>query len=537
MLLHEGYTETPDSTGLISPSISAVKVWKAGTKLCVAFKGSKTAMEWISNANIGENDKILPKLQENDLFRVEVEQLNESKIEDETQNDSNNSIQNDDEDDIGQSESKDNNEAQDETQNENAHQEDARIGNESNDDESKNNDDESKQDDDESKDDDDESKIADNGDEEDNEGANNNNNGENSENTTTTCAKVHQGFLDGYLVLRDKIIHAIKENLNENNQVINDFKEIWFCGHSRGGSIASIAAVDLANIFNLEKGQVKSLTIGSPAVGDELFRKLYEEKVGSENTYRMINYFDPVPRLFDVVNPVARAVAKNVAVHVCKPYILDFGFWHAYANLAIDVHSVPDKIKKLVENAYKHHFRANYFKNMYEYRSKWDFWVQNIKKLDFKTIKNCALSFVRCGTDKNGKTVVSYVKHTVSTVAGTSSKSASTTVTNAIVNATPLGWINLAVNVVGHAATNLHIHKMWKDQTKRFDALETIMTDVRKAVENAEERMINTVKSEIDGLKVEMNTVVKSLSDVVKGEFDNHRIEALSASTKQLSVI
>ena len=148
----------------------------------------------------------------------------------------------------------------------------------------------------------------------------------------------------------------------------------------------------------------------------------------------------------------------------------------------------------------------------------------------------CSASLVipTFSTDKNGKTVVSYVKHTVSTVAGTSSKSASTTVTNTIVNATPLGWINLAVNVVGHAATNLHIHKMWKDQTKRFDALETIMTDVRKAVENAEERMINTVKSEIDGLKVEMNTAVKNLSDVVKGEFDNHRIEALSASTKQL---
>ena len=69
LLLHEGYTETPDSTGLISSSISALKVWKAGTKLCLAIKGSKTAMEWISNANIGENDKILPKLQDNELFR------------------------------------------------------------------------------------------------------------------------------------------------------------------------------------------------------------------------------------------------------------------------------------------------------------------------------------------------------------------------------------------------------------------------------------------------------------------------------------
>ena len=51
-----GYTETVDKQvlgregHLLSPSISAVKIWKHKQKgLCVVFRGSQTISEWISN--------------------------------------------------------------------------------------------------------------------------------------------------------------------------------------------------------------------------------------------------------------------------------------------------------------------------------------------------------------------------------------------------------------------------------------------------------------------------------------------------------
>ena len=60
LIFKHGYTKTVDKevfgeTGpLLSPSISAVKVWKHEQKgLCVVFRGAQTIGEWISNLNVG----------------------------------------------------------------------------------------------------------------------------------------------------------------------------------------------------------------------------------------------------------------------------------------------------------------------------------------------------------------------------------------------------------------------------------------------------------------------------------------------------
>ena len=348
-------------------------------------------------------------------------------------------------------------------------------------------------------------------------------------------AKVHKGFLDGYECMREKLREVIEKNIS-----IKGKSNIWFCGHSRGGAIASIAAVDIANCLKLKRGRIKSSTIGSPAVGDEIFRKLYEEQIGSSNTFRMKNCFDPVPLLFDAVN---YKEGKEVCKHVCEPYVLDFGPVQAAVKFVVDVAEVNNKIKEIGKNAYQHHLRVQYLKNMYEYQTQWQFWVKIIKRVPWDKIAKKGIKFFKTSA-KNGGRILSYGKDAV-TNSGGGIANGGKALMNPI-NATPLGWANLAVNVVGHAATNYHIHKMWKDVSKRFDmvdkrfdVLEDLMKDVKNAVERAEERMIETVKQEVNGLKVEIQNEAKKLqdkiSDKIELEFNRDYMIKLISSTDNLS--
>jgi len=461
-IFKHGYTETVDKEvlgkegHLLSPSISAVKVWKHPKKgLCVVFRGSQTLGEWISNLNVGGEKLLKPSLVDNNLFTYEeVSVSDESKTNEE----------------IGDDESKGGQEII----------------------------------------------VTDN-----------------KTSIVLKKTKVHKGFLDGYECMRDPLRKVIEKNIGNNN--------IWFCGHSRGGAIASIAAVDIANKLKLEKNRIKSLTIGSPAVGDEIFRKLYEVKIGSKNTYRMINCFDPVPLLFDAVNYKER---KEMCKHVCDPYILDFGPVQVMTKEVLKIAEVNNKIEEIGKNAYKHHLCVQYLKNMYENQTEWQFWVKLIKRVPWEKIAEKGFKFIETNASNGGR-ILSYVNDAVTNSGGGGIANGGKSLMNPM-NATPLGWANLAVNVVGHAATNYHIHKMWNDMSerfdmvdKRFDVLEDLMKDVKRAVEGAEKRMIETVKQEVAGLQVAIKSEAKKLhgniSKKIELEFTRDYMIKLIASTNNLS--
>jgi len=98
--------------------------------------------------------------------------------------------------------------------------------------------------------------------------------------------KIHKGFLKKYLFLKNKILNIIKEN--ENNK-----KEITFSGHSSGGSIATIAALDYS--INNKNRIIKCYTFGAPIIGNSYFIKELNKNIN--NSYRIINEFDIIPYL------------------------------------------------------------------------------------------------------------------------------------------------------------------------------------------------------------------------------------------------
>jgi hypothetical protein len=68
---------------------------------------------------------------------------------------------------------------------------------------------------------------------------------------------------------------------------------VTICGHSLGGSLATLLALDLATNTNFKNPSV--YTYASPRTGDSLFASTYDRAV--KNTFRIANRLDLVPNL------------------------------------------------------------------------------------------------------------------------------------------------------------------------------------------------------------------------------------------------
>jgi predicted lipase len=100
--------------------------------------------------------------------------------------------------------------------------------------------------------------------------------------------KVHRGMIKAYKSVRD-IIHAVVKPLQERIGVI------YVIGHSLGGSLAVLCAVDLQYNFNSVCGPIVCYTYGAPKVGNKAFVTSYNERV--KETYRIYLRTDLVPNL------------------------------------------------------------------------------------------------------------------------------------------------------------------------------------------------------------------------------------------------
>lgn len=100
--------------------------------------------------------------------------------------------------------------------------------------------------------------------------------------------KVHNGFLNQYLIIKNKLFDNI-DNIIKNNNI----GEISLSGHSSGGAIANIASIDFCKKYN--DIQIKCVTFGSPKVGNENFVDEYNKYV--KDSYRIVNKNDIIEHL------------------------------------------------------------------------------------------------------------------------------------------------------------------------------------------------------------------------------------------------
>ncbi|HZQ17214.1 MAG TPA: lipase family protein [Terriglobales bacterium] len=97
---------------------------------------------------------------------------------------------------------------------------------------------------------------------------------------------VHQGFQLVYLAIRDNLIALL-------NQHSSGFNEILITGHSLGGALCALAAVDIVNVNQTLAPVV--YTWAEPRVGHDDFVNFYNTHVNI--CYRIVNVWDVVPHL------------------------------------------------------------------------------------------------------------------------------------------------------------------------------------------------------------------------------------------------
>ena len=115
--------------------------------------------------------------------------------------------------------------------------------------------------------------------------------------------KMHQGFINAYLSVRDEIHEHAQQS---------ETTQYRITGHSLGGAIATLCAIDLQYNFG-QNISVEAYTFGSPRVGNDAFSDSYNRRV--PDTWRIINGWDavvglPAPwqgyRHVDTANKLAR---------------------------------------------------------------------------------------------------------------------------------------------------------------------------------------------------------------------------------------
>ena len=99
---------------------------------------------------------------------------------------------------------------------------------------------------------------------------------------------VHWGFYNQFKELKPDLDEIIEKYRDETNSLN---KEIVFSGHSLGGALATISALNYG--MEYPDTQVNCVTFGSPRVGDEKFAKYFNIIV--KNSYRFVNDNDPIP--------------------------------------------------------------------------------------------------------------------------------------------------------------------------------------------------------------------------------------------------
>jgi len=108
-------------------------------------------------------------------------------------------------------------------------------------------------------------------------------------------ARIHSGFADVYFkYIKPTLVHELAHAMHRHGDSI---REVVFTGHSLGGALSVLAALDFALLadYPLLLPSVKVFTFGGPRVGNWHFMALYNALV--PQTWQLVNRADPVPRV------------------------------------------------------------------------------------------------------------------------------------------------------------------------------------------------------------------------------------------------
>lgn len=145
--------------------------------------------------------------------------------------------------------------------------------------------------------------------------------------------KTHRGFTCIYQSMRDTLIQQIK--------TLSKSKKLFIAGHSLGGGLAVLAALDVT--VNTKFKHPFVYTYGSPRVGDPEFASRFNQIV--KKSIRIANVHDIIPTLPDQVYPPPFTKKGLYYRHVNTKYPLSFQL----NSLAVRNHEIVCYFKFLSE--------------------------------------------------------------------------------------------------------------------------------------------------------------------------------------------
>ncbi|MDF2670936.1 MAG: lipase, partial [Paenibacillus sp.] len=140
----------------------------------------------------------------------------------------------------------------------------------------------------------------------------------------------HSGFTRIYTSIRPQIRSVLKE--------LPDHKTLYVTGHSLGGALASLCALDSA--VNTPFHNPRLYTYGSPRVGDPAFVKALGRTIAC--SHRVANPYDLVPHLPPIVYRQPRTKDYYYYMQVKQAFELEFK-----NNSIADNHKIQDYFQAL----------------------------------------------------------------------------------------------------------------------------------------------------------------------------------------------
>jgi Predicted lipase len=128
------------------------------------------------------------------------------------------------------------------------------------------------------------------------------------------AGRTHRGFTCIYLSARDDLIKQLNE--------LSTSKKLFVAGHSLGGALATLAALDIA--VNTPFKQPAVYTYGSARTGDPAFAARFDQIV--TNSFRIVNVHDIIPTLPARAYPPPFTNDGLYYKHVKKKIPLSFQF-------------------------------------------------------------------------------------------------------------------------------------------------------------------------------------------------------------------
>lgn len=119
------------------------------------------------------------------------------------------------------------------------------------------------------------------------------------------ASAVHFGFLRAYVSVRKTVWHAIELVTGG----ISQGYTYHFTGHSLGGALATLAAVDFQAVYGVGEERVHCMSFGAPKVGNVFFARIYNVLV--PNSFRIVNGADLVSRM-------PYSIGKNAQINKYK---------------------------------------------------------------------------------------------------------------------------------------------------------------------------------------------------------------------------